>query len=57
MKVKALTSFSGELSMYVGEEREIEKGEVLTDLLNAHYVEEIKTTKADKKGVKADENK
>lgn len=56
MKVKALISFSGLISMHIGEERDIEKGEVLTDLLNAHYVEEVKTAKAEKKGVKADEN-
>ena len=39
MRVKALISFIGAISMYKGEIRSIEKGEVLTDLLNAQYVE------------------
>lgn len=39
MLVKALTSFAGKISMYAGEVREIEKGEILDDLLAAKYVE------------------
>jgi hypothetical protein len=55
MKVKALKSFSGLVSMYKDEEKEITSKEVLTDLLNAQYVEEVKAEK--KKVVKADESK
>jgi hypothetical protein len=39
MKVRALVSFAGRLSMAAGEEREIESKEVLNDLLKAGYVE------------------
>lgn len=55
MKVKALLSFSGKISMGTGEIRDIENGEVLKDLLAARYVEEVKPQKA-KKGVKENEN-
>ena len=40
--------------MTMGEEKEIADKEVLTDLLHAQFVEEIKT---DKKKVKANESK
>lgn len=56
MKVLANISFNGIISMTIGEEREIEQGEVLIDLLNAGYVTEIKPV-SNKKGVKADESK
>jgi hypothetical protein len=52
MKVKAKVSFSGLISMHEGEEREIENKIIYEDLLNAGYVEEVKS----KKKVKADEN-
>lgn len=55
MKVKALISFSGLISMTVGEEKDIADKEVLTDLLKAQFVEKIKTE--DKKVVKANESK
>lgn len=46
MKVKALVSFSGTVSMAVGEVAEIGEGEVLTDLLRAGYVQEAEKAKA-----------
>lgn len=42
MKIKALVSFAGAFSMYAGEEREIEKNEVVLDLINCNYIEEVK---------------
>jgi hypothetical protein len=41
MKVKALESFAGAVTMGAGEEREIHDEEIVRDLLNARYVEEI----------------
>lgn len=43
MKVKALVGFSGAFSMYVGEVREISDKAILSDLLQAKYIEEVKT--------------
>lgn len=54
MKVKALKSFSGIISMSVGEIGDISLQEVIKDLLQAGYIEEVK---ANKKAVKTDENK
>lgn len=45
MKVKALVSFGGVVSMAIGEEREIQNEEVLKDLLNAGYVIATETPK------------
>ena len=53
MKIKALVSFSGALSMYAGEERECSDKAVLSDLLQAKYIEEIKPPK----DVKSNESK
>lgn len=53
MKIKALVSFSGALSMHAGEERECSDKAVLSDLLQAKYIEEIKPPK----DVKSNENK
>lgn len=39
---KALKSFSGVISMYEGETREIEDAELVADLLKAGYIEEVK---------------
>lgn len=39
---KALKSFSGIVSMYEGETREIEDAEIVADLLKAGYIEEVK---------------
>lgn len=55
MKVKALVSFSGIVTMNKGEVKEITNKEIYSDLLRAKYVEEIKA-KSSKKKVKADEN-
>lgn len=54
MKIKALVSFSGALSMFAGEEREYGDKAVLSDLLQAGYIEEVKVVKKD---VKSNENK
>lgn len=59
MKIKALVSFSGAVSMAVGEVRDCEDRAVLDDLLQAGYVEPAE--KAEKppkrKAVKASEDK
>ena len=39
---RALKSFSGAISMYDGETREIEDAEIVADLLRAGYIEEVK---------------
>ena len=39
---KALKSFSGVISMYEGETREIDNAELVADLLKAGYIEEVK---------------
>lgn len=41
MRVKALKSFSGKVSMYKGEEREIVNDMVIRDLTQAGYIEQI----------------
>lgn len=56
MKVKALVSFSGAFSMYKGEAKECSDEAILQDLLQAGYVEEVKSEKP-KKDVKSGENK
>jgi hypothetical protein len=53
MKIKALVSFSGLISMAKGEEKVIKDKVILEDLLQAGYVEEVPSTK---KRVKADDN-
>lgn len=45
MKVKAIQSFIGKVSMNTDDEREISK-ELAKDLINAGYVVEIKATKS-----------
>lgn len=42
MKVKAKVGFSGEISMSVGQVGEIDREDLLSDLLQAGYVEEVK---------------
>lgn len=57
MRVKALVNFSGVLSMYQGQEVEITNKEILNDLLNCGYVEEVEVEKpTKKKAVKKIEN-
>lgn len=53
MKVKALVSFSGLVTMAQGDEKVIKDKVILEDLLQAGYVEELPSTK---KRVKTDEN-
>lgn len=45
MEYRALVSFSGIISMAMGETREINDNSVVKDLLNAGYIEELKETK------------
>lgn len=45
MKVKALVSFAGKVTMAKNEVKEIKDKEVLADLLQARYVEEVKSAK------------
>lgn len=42
MKYRALVSFSGALSMYEGEVRELDNKVIIKDLLSAKYIEEVK---------------
>lgn len=39
MRVKALTSFGGKISMHAGEVKEIEDNEIVRDLMHAGYIE------------------
>ena len=43
--LKAIKSFSGTVSMYEGETREIDDAAIVADLLRAGYVEDVKPTK------------
>lgn len=54
MKIKALTSFSGALTMSKGQEMEYNNKVILQDLLQAGYIEEVKTPK---EGVKKNDSK
>lgn len=47
MKVKAIQSFIGKISMNIDDEREIIDKELAKDLIRAGYVVEIKATKID----------
>lgn len=48
MKYKALISFSGSVSMALGETREIVDENIVKDLLKAGYIMELKETKIKK---------
>jgi len=48
MKYRALESFSGALSMHVGEVRELNNEDIIKDLLGAKYIEEVKPEKPNK---------
>lgn len=56
MRIRALVSFSGALSMYKGQEIEFNDKEIIKDLLRAEYIEEVKPEKP-KKDVKSNESK
>lgn len=45
---KALISFSGVISMVAGEVKEIADKEIVKDLLQAGYIEEVKSAKENK---------
>ncbi len=60
MKVRATTSFSGSVSMYAGEVREIADDFIRNDLIRAGYVEAAEAAEAEaaekpkkKKGAKS----
>ncbi len=48
MKYMALVSFSGLISMSMGEVREINDQKIVKDLLKAGYIQELKETKIKK---------
>lgn len=48
MKYRALLSFSGVISMSMGDIREIADKDIANDLLKAGYIEELKETKIKK---------
>ena len=45
MRVKAINSFGGQISMYSGEVRDIEDKAILDDLISAGYVAKLETAK------------
>lgn len=49
MKVKALVSFCGNVSMYEGEVRDISDPSLLQDLLRVHYVKTVEEQKKEQK--------
>lgn len=54
MKVKALKSFSGSISMYVGEVRDIRTQTTLDDLAAAGYIEPVAPRRSAKDESKRD---
>lgn len=57
MKIKALTSFAGTLTMANGEIVECSNKVLVNDLLRAGYVEEVTEEKKPKKGAGTRESK
>ncbi|MHC1723050.1 MAG: hypothetical protein AB9836_07610 [Aminipila sp.] len=55
MKIRALQSFAGAISMHKGEVTECSDETILQDLQQANYVEEVKAER--KKDVKSNESK
>lgn len=53
---KALKSFSGAISMYEGETREIEDAAIVADLTKAGYIEEVKPKRGRSAKKSGDEN-
>lgn len=53
---KALKSFSGAISMYEGETREIDNAAIVADLLKAGYIEEVKPKRGRSTKKSGDEN-
>ena len=54
MKVKALKSFSGAISMYAGEVRNIQTQAILNDLADAGYIEPVSQRRGAKNEGKRD---
>ena len=54
MRIKATTSFSGTVSMSAGEERELEAGAILTDLLSCGYVMPVTPSESAEKEIKSE---
>ena len=54
MKVKALKSFSGVISMYAGEVRDIQTPAILDDLTAAGYIEPVASRRGAKNEGKRD---
>lgn len=54
MKVKALKSFSGEVSMHIGEVKDIDDKDILADLTAAGYIEQEKPKRSGKNEGKRD---
>lgn len=54
MKVKALKSFSGAISMYAGEVRDIQTQAILDDLIEAGYIEPVAQRRSAKNEGKRD---
>lgn len=52
MKIKALCTFAGKISMSKGEVIEYDDPSVLEDLISAHYVKQVLQTNAPKKACK-----
>lgn len=46
MKVKALVSFSGLVTMTKGETKEIKDKDICEDLLKANYIQEVKSKRS-----------
>ena len=57
MVIKALVSFAGAFSMYKGQVGECRDKAMLSDLLNAGYIEEVEQEKSDKNESKRNKNK
>ncbi len=53
---KALKSFAGAVSMGKGDVKEINDKEIVKDLLNAGYIEEVKPAKKEKKEKQQEED-
>ena len=53
---KALKSFSGIVSMYEGETREIDNAAIVADLTKAGYIEEVKPKRGRSTQKSGDEN-
>ena len=57
MKYKAKVNFSGKVSMYVGEVKDISDDTIAKDLLRAGYIEEVKPAQEKGKAVKGKSDK